>query len=76
MSAAPRRFVSIFHAILALLAWTAGAPLWAQAPAPGQLPPAPALDPLATRSLSFEWVIVAVMIGLAVFVVCKSSRRN
>jgi hypothetical protein len=28
------------------------------------------------RSLTFEWIIVFVMAGLAVFSVCRSSRRN
>lgn len=56
---------------------TAG--LMAQAPG-GAVPPAPAAGaapaPVATRPLFMEWVIVAAMVGLSLFVVCKSSRRN
>jgi hypothetical protein len=48
-------------------------PLVAQLPAPAA--PAPAA-PIVTRSLTLEYIIVAVMIGAAVFAVCRSSRRN
>lgn len=56
------------------------AELLAQAPAP-PVPatgaaPAPAPEAVATRPLFMEWVIVAAMVGLSLFVVCKSSRRN
>lgn len=42
--------------------------------APGALPPAPA--PVAAQAGIMEWGIVVLMVGLAVFVVCKSSHRN
>jgi hypothetical protein len=28
------------------------------------------------RSLTFEWIITVVMVGLSLFVVCRSSNRN
>lgn len=43
--------------------------------APGALPPAPAA-PVAGQAGIMEWGIVVLMVGLAVFVVCKSSHRN
>lgn len=47
--------------------------LQAQAPVPA--PPPTQAIPLA-RSWYFEAAIVVVMMGLALFVVCRSSRRN
>ena len=47
--------------------------LVAQAPPPT---PAPAPAPAVTRSLTLEYIIVVVMIGAALFAVCRSSRRN
>ncbi|OAI57571.1 hypothetical protein AYO47_07920 [Planctomyces sp. SCGC AG-212-M04] len=57
---------------LALL-MTISSPLLAQAPAPAP-PAAPA--PAVTRSLTLEYIIVVVMIGAALFAICRSSRRN
>ena len=54
---------------VALASFAAPAALYAQIP-----PPAPA--PTVARSWFFEALIVAVMTGLALFVVCRSSRRN
>jgi len=56
--------------------------LLAQAPAAPAAPGAPgsALPPppvtVAPQAGFMEWVIVAAMVALAVFVVCKSSHRN
>jgi hypothetical protein len=49
-------------------------PLLAQvaAPAPNALP----TQTVITRSLTLEIIIVVVMIGAALFAVCRSSRRN
>ena len=74
------RGISRAAATAMALLLTAGT-LLAQAPAapaapgaPGSLPPAPV--PMAPQAGIMEWGIVALMVGLAVFVVCKSSHRN
>jgi hypothetical protein len=46
----------------------------APAPAPAAAPAAP--PSVVTRSLTLEIIIVVVMIGAALFAVCRSSRRN
>ena len=53
---------------------TLSSPLLAQvaAPAPNSLP----TQTVITRSLTLEYIIVVVMIGAALFAVCRSSRRN
>ncbi len=45
------------------------------AQAQGATPPPPNVV-TSGRSLILEWVIVGVMIALALFAVCRSSRRN
>lgn len=45
----------------------------AQVPAPA---PAPTTVVVQGRGLAFEWGITILMIGLALFVVCRSSNRN
>lgn len=45
----------------------------AQAPAP---PPTAAPIVVAGRGLGLEWGITILMIGLAIYVVCRSSHRN
>ena len=57
--------------LAAALLLALSSPLLAQAPAP-----APAPAPVVTRSLTLEYIIVVVMIGAALFAVCRSSRRN
>lgn len=60
------------------MAQAPGAPAVPAPPAGATVPggAAPAPVPAATRPLFMEWVIVAAMVGLSLFVVCKSSRRN
>lgn len=53
----------------------AGAVGLAQVPAPAPAPSGSAIV-VQGRSLGFEWIITLVMIGLALFVVCRSSHRN
>lgn len=61
--------------VLASFAGTAAAQ--APAPAPGTVPAAPAVDPGAVKPVSIlDWGIVAIMVGAALFVVCRSSHRN
>jgi hypothetical protein len=38
--------------------------------------PAPTTVVVQGRGLAFEWGITILMIGLALFVVCRSSNRN
>lgn len=45
----------------------------AQAPVPA---PAPTTVVVQGRGLALEWGITILMIGLALFVVCRSSNRN
>lgn len=45
----------------------------AQVPAPA---PAPTTVVVQGRGLALEWGITILMIGLALFVVCRSSNRN
>jgi hypothetical protein len=58
-------------AMAAGLLWVWPRSTQAQAQAP---PPAPVVT--VSRSWYFEALIVIVMMGLALFVVCRSSRRN
>lgn len=64
--------------LLASLAGTAAAQAPAPAPpAPGTVPATPAVDPGAVKPVSIlDWGIVAIMVGAALFVVCRSSHRN
>lgn len=64
--------------VLASLAGTAAAQAPAPAPpAPGTVPTTPAVDPGAVKPVSIlDWGIVAIMVGAALFVVCRSSHRN
>ena len=65
---------SVLPALLAVaLVLAFSSPLLAQLPAPA---PAPAPAPVITRSLTLEYILVVVMIGAALFAVCRSSRRN
>ena len=63
------RFLSSIAGIACLL--FLASPLFAQTATPA------APTPLTGgRSLTFEYIIVVVMIGLALFAVCRGSRRN
>ena len=54
-----------------------GVVIWFNQPVLAQVPAAPPPNIVTTgRSLVVEWVIVAVMVALALFAVCRSSRRN
>lgn len=55
---------------------TAGLAL-AQQPAapPAEAPAAPTTTPI-TRDMTLEYVLVLAMVGLALFAVCRSTRRN
>ena len=58
-------------ALLGLVACASAA--LSQVPAPA---PAPTTVVVQGRGLAFEWGITILMIGLALFVVCRSSNRN
>jgi hypothetical protein len=64
--------VAAVTALLVLLALSS--PLLAQVAAPAPTPPP--TQTVITRSLTLEIIIVVVMIGAALFAVCRSSRRN
>ena len=57
------------------LVWLGASELLAQAPS---APPAGGATTIIVqgRSLAFEWIITIAMCGVALFVVCRSSRRN
>lgn len=67
----PRLRIRLSRSIAASGLLLIGALMQAQAPPP---PAAPVVT--ISRSWYFEAAIVAVMFGLALFVVCRSSRRN
>jgi hypothetical protein len=46
------------------------------APAGGEAPPAGVTVTQDTSGLYLEWTIVAIVVGIAVFAVCRSARRN
>lgn len=60
---------------LAVLGLVASASI-ALAQVPVQAPPPSAPVVVQGRGLAFEWGITILMIGLALFVVCRSSNRN
>lgn len=67
---------TLWYCALACLLVSCGAhELFAQAPT---APPAGGGTTVIVlgRSLSFEWIITVAMCGAALFVVCRSSRRN
>lgn len=63
-------------AVACVLFCSAGTAL-AQQPAqpPAEAPAAPTTTPV-TRDMTLEYVIVLAMFGLALFAVCRSTRRN
>lgn len=64
--------VSTLLGLVLLAAVASPLPAQTAAPAPTPTP----TQTVLTRSLTMEYVIVVVMIGAAVFAVCRSSRRN
>ena len=63
-------------AILCLVMGTGVGELLAQAPAPPPSGGGSSTVIVQGRGLGFEWVLTIAMCGAALFVVCRSSRRN
>ncbi|WP_145370614.1 hypothetical protein [Maioricimonas rarisocia] len=66
-------------AVACVTLWTAGLAIAQQPAAPPADAPAgpaaPTTTPI-TRDMTLEYVIVLAMVGLALFAVCRSTRRN
>ena len=63
-------------AVACALWWVGGSELLAQAPSTPPGGGGATTIIVQGRSLAFEWIITIAMCGAALFVVCRSSRRN
>ena len=64
--------IAVFRAALIVSGWIASSVSLAQAPTTA---PAPA-SAIVGRSMTVEAIIVVVMVGAALFAICRGSRRN